>query len=93
MPLPPLSRHEHDAAAEAEHAPELRLMRDSALLVVGATFVPRLFIGVPSWRSACPGLGPLLANSSGAAPGAAVIGLPVVFVLTIALVAMDGPAR
>ena len=72
---------------EAEHAPELRLMRIRLLLVVGATFVLALFIGAALLALGVPGLGPLLAKLLGAAPGAAVIGLPVVFVLTIALVA------
>ena len=88
MPLPAaLAATNTMPPPEAEHAPELRLMRIRLLLVVGATFVLALFIGAALLALGVPGLGPLLAKLLGAAPGAAVIGLPVVFVLTIALVA------
>lgn len=88
MPLPAASSATNTMPPpETEHAPELRLMRIRLLLVVGATFVIALFIGAALVALGVPGLGPLLATLIGAAPGAAVIGLPVAFVLTIALVA------
>ena len=88
MPLPvALAATNTMPPPETEHAPELRLMRIRLLLVVGATFVLALFIGAALVALGVPGLGPLLATLFGAAPGAAVIGLPVAFVLTIALVA------
>ena len=88
MPLPvALAATNTMPPPETEHAPELRLMRIRLLLVVGATFVLALFIGAALVALGVPGLGPLLATLFGAAPGAAVIGLPIAFVLTIALVA------
>ena len=88
MPLPvALAATNTMPPPETEHAPELRLMRIRLLLVVGATFVLALFIGAALVALGVPGLGPLLATLFGAAPGAAVIGLPLVFVVAIALVA------
>ena len=68
-------------------APEIRLMRVRLLLVVGATFVLALFVGGGLVAFGAPGVGPLLSLLVGVAPRAALIGLPVAFVLAIALVA------
>jgi len=88
-PSPSLPRTR--APPETEHAPELRLHAGfGSCLVVGATFVLCSSSGLPSgaWRA-----GPRAAprDALGAAPGAAVIGSPVAFVLTIAARRLDGP--
>jgi diguanylate cyclase (GGDEF)-like protein len=69
------------------YAPELRLMRVRLLLVVGATFVIALFVGGGLVALGAPGVGPLLAMLVRSAPRAAIVALPVAFVLAIALVA------
>jgi diguanylate cyclase (GGDEF)-like protein len=71
---------------ETGYAPELRLMRVRIVLVVGATFVMALFIGAAIVTLGVPGFGPLLGTLFSTAPQAALLGLPVAFVLAIMLV-------
>ena len=75
------------ASSDAGRVPELRLMKLRIGLLVGATFVIALLAGAALVAFGVPGVGPLLVTLVGAAPAAAVVGLPVVVTFAVAMVA------
>jgi diguanylate cyclase (GGDEF)-like protein len=94
-PFPPAAAPIDASAAlppKASRVPELRLMKIRVVLVVGATFVIALFIGGGLVALGVPGVAALLAMLVRSAPRAAIVALPVAFVLAIALIAWMGRA-